>query len=270
MAGRVRLWAVVGAALGFLIFYVLVMPGIIKKLAAGYLAKGYPGLTVNIGSAMPSLPAGVRFGGISLKDQGGRSFEAAKLAINARVFKLLGGSLSFAVDSALYGGRLKGVIDYPGMSVASGPFKANFSFEGLKAGDCSLLKLGRQLTGKMSGSVELAGEAGSASRGNGRIDLVILNGILPLADNSMGLQGLAFERLEFSAVLNQGILKISRFDLTDRALAGSFQGHMLLGNGDFGRNQLWLQGHLTLSSDPGRRHTVILSGTFEQPAVDIL
>lgn len=265
-----RKWAACSIGLAILVaFYFFALPGILKRQAVRLISQGNPDVAVAIGSAAPSLPAGIRLGNVEIKLKGGKSVEARQVNIQARLLKLLTGKLSLAVDSALYGGRLRGAINFLNLFSLSGPFAAHFTWEDIKAGDCKLLCFGRQLTGNLSGSIEIAGNTANAAQGEGRLQLKLTNGMFPLAPNSMGLELLAFERLEADAVLEQGILKINRLELKDRAASGEFRGQIKLDRSSPENSELRLQGHLTFSFDPGRRHTAVLLGTYANPALNI-
>jgi type II secretion system protein N len=268
---RRKKWAACSIALaGLLIFYFFILPGILKRQAVRLISQGNPDISVAVESAAPSLPAGVRLGNVVVKLKNGKSVEARKLDVQARLIKLLGGKLSLAVDSALYGGRLYGAINFLNFFSSSGPFAAHFTFEDIKAGDCKVLSFGRQLTGKLSGSVELAGDTEKVLQGEGGMQLKLINGMLPLAPNSMGLELLAFEKLEADAALGEGILNINRLELTDKAAKGEFQGQIKIDPEAPENSQFRLQGQLTFSFDPGRSHTAVLLGTYANPALNIM
>ncbi len=271
MDSRRKKWAAFSIALaGLLVFYFFILPGIIKRQAVMIISQGNPDIAVAVESAAPSLPAGIRLGNVAVKLKNGKSVEARKVDVQARLLRLLGGKLSLAVDSTLYGGRLKGAINFSNYFSSSGPFAVHFIFEDIKAGDCKLLSFGRQLTGKLSGSIEMAGDTAKALQGNGGMQLKLVNGMLPLAPNSMGLELLAFEKLEADAALGEGILKINRLELKDKAANGEFQGQIKIDPDAPENSQLQLQGNLTFSFDPGRPHTAVLLGTYANPALNIM
>lgn len=264
-------WAACSIALaGLLVFYFLILPGILKRQAVKLISQGNPDISVAVESAAPSLPAGIRLGNVVVRLKNGKTVEARKVDVQARLVRLLGGKLSLAFNSALYGGNLKGAINFFNHFSSSGPFAANFTFEEIKAGDCKLLSFGRQLTGKLSGHVEITGDTAKALQGEGGLQVKIVNGMLPLAPNSMGLELLAFERLEADAAFEEGVLKINRLELSDKAVKGGFQGQVKIDPDALENSQLWLQGELTFSFDPGRTHTAVLAGTYANPALNIM
>jgi type II secretion system protein N len=271
MDGRGKKWAAYSIALaGLLVVFFLILPGIVKRQAVRLITQGSPDAAVAVESAALSLPAGIRLGNVAITFKGGRSIEMRKVDIQARLLGLLGGKLSLAVDSALYGGRLNGSISFLNRFSSSGPFAAYFSFEGIKAGDCRLLNFGRQLSGRLSGHVELAGDTTSPLQAEGSMQARLVDGMLPLAPNRMGLELMAFENLEAEASLGGGILTINRLEIRDRAAAGGLQGQVRIDADSPGNSQLQLRGHVTFSFDPGRRHTAVLLGTFSSPALDIM
>ncbi len=266
-----RKWAACSLALaGLLVFYFFILPGILKKQAVRLISQGSPDVSVAMESASPSLPAGIRLGNVVITLKSGKTVEVRKLDIQARLLKLMGGKLSLAVNSSLYDGRLKGAINFFRFFSTSGPFAAHFAFEDIKAGDCKLLSFGRQLTGKLSGNIDFAGDTGNALQGEGGMQVRIINGMLPLAPNSMGLELLAFESLEAEAALGEGILKVNRLDLKDKAASGEFQGQVKIDGNAPENSEFQLQGYLTFSFDPGRRHAARLLGTYANPALDIM
>jgi len=271
MAGRIKIWAALGISLAVLLFfYIFILPGIIKQQLISIIAQGNPGYSVTIGGAAAGFPLGVRLSDLKMEKGGQTAFEARKLNVHADIPKLCGGSLSLAIDSALYGGRLKGSVDYEGTSASRGPAAWRFTFENIKADECGLLRFGKRLTGKLSGFVEMAGEAGRTSQGKGRIEFTLVNGTLPFSAGSLGIASLPFEKLEGAAVLDGGIMDISRMTIKDKSVNGSFQGRVSLDGKSFAQSRLWLQGHLTFSSDQGNRQTVIIAGTVSEPSLSTL
>lgn len=271
MDSRRKKWAACSIALaGLLAVYFLVLPGILKRQAVKIISQGNPDISVAVESAAPSLPAGIRLGNVVVKLKNGKTLEARKVDVQARLLRLLGGRLALAVDSALYGGRLKGAINFSNYFSASGPFAAYFAFEDIKAGDCKLLNFGRQLTGRLSGQVEIAADTAKVLQGEGAMQLTLANGMLPLAQNSMGLELLAFEKLEADAALKDGIVKINRLGLTDKAARGEFQGQIRIDPDSPENSNIQLQGRLTFSFDPGRPRSAVLLGTFANPALNIM
>ncbi len=264
-------WAAYSLALaGLLVFYLFILPGILKGQAVRLISQGNPEIRVAMESAAPSLPAGIRLGNVVITLKNGKSVEFRRLDIQARLLKLLGGKLSLAVNSSLYEGRMKGAVSFFRFFSVSGPFAAHFAFEDIKAGDCRLLSFGRQLTGKLSGNIEIAGDTANALQAEGGMQVKIVNGMLPLAPNSMGLELLAFEKLEADTALGQGILTIKRLDIKDKAAAGEFQGRVTIDGSAPENSRFELQGHLVFSFDPGRRHEARLLGTYSNPALEIM
>lgn len=270
MDGR-RKWAAFSLFLsGLLVLYFFILPGIIKRQATRLIAQGNPDISVAVESAAPRLPAGIRLGNVVVRLKNGKSVEVRKVDIQARLLMLLGGKLSLAVDSSLYGGRLSGAVNFANFFSASGPFAARFAFEDIKTGDCKLLSFGRQLTGKLSGALEIAGDTGKMTLADGGMQLKLVNGMLPLAPNSMGLELLAFERLQADALLGEGTLKIKRVELKDKAASGEFQGQIKIDQNTPENSRLQLQGELTFSYDPRRRHTAVLQGTYADPVFNLM
>lgn len=264
-------WAACSIALaGLLVFYFFILPGILKRQAVNIISQGNPDIAVAVESAAPSLPAGIRLGNVVVTLKNGKTVEARKVDVQARLIRLLGGKLSLAVDSVLYGGRLNGAINFLNFFSASGPFAAHFTFEDIKAGDCRALSFGRQLTGKLSGHVEIAADTAKTLQGEGGMRIRLVNGMLPLAPNSMGLELLVFEKLEADAALGGGVLNINRLELRDKAASGDFRGQIRIDPDVPGNSQVMLEGRMTFSFEPGRPHTATLVGTFANPALNLM
>jgi len=117
MAGRIKIWAALGISLAVLLFFIFSSCGIIKQQLISIIAQGNPGYSVTIGEQPPGSRSG-KAERPQMEKGGQTAFEARKLNVHADIPKLCGGSLSLAIDSALYGDASRGPSITRDLSVA--------------------------------------------------------------------------------------------------------------------------------------------------------
>ena len=239
-----------------------------KRLAVSLISGDNPNIEVSIESSRPCLPVGIRFSGlkISFRDTG-KSLEIGAVEIWPRVSSLAG-RLSLGLDAFLYGGRWQGVITSEEHFSLKGPFHTEFDLNGIAIGDCSLLRFGRPLTGKLSGNIVLDLIAGEMSRSAGRAELNLKVGTIPIPAQ-LGIDRLDFDRLDTELVLGEGTVRMSRCDLEGPGVKGVFQGDIDLDGAGLGKSRLAIRGDVTLPTGMGKRSIVFL-GTLADPIVSML
>ncbi len=239
-----------------------------KRLAISLIAGNNQNIEVSIESSRPCLPVGIRFSELKISFRDTRkSLEIRAVEIWPKVSSLAG-RLSLGLDAFLYGGRLQGTITAGEPFSLKGPFHTEFDLDGIGIGDCSLLRFGRPLTGKLSGNIALDLIAGEMIMSAGHAELNLKVGAIPIPAQ-LGIDRLDFDRLEAQLVLGEGMVRMSRCDLQGPGVKGVFQGDIDLDEDGLGKSRLAIRGDVTLPTGMGK-HSLVFLGTLADPVVSML
>lgn len=182
-------------------------------------------LDITISTIKPALPLGWTLGGLAIS--GNDSLDS--LTIKPRILPLIKGDFSLSIKMIEGKGYLKG-------SVGTSFFKAGRDADvyiTMKDFDLSVFKnLSKKLdemSGKISGDIDISYLKNKPEKSDGNINLVINNGQIPLNIPSFPIAAIPFSKLEMDANLDNGLLKIAKAELTGRDISGSMRGDMKLG-----------------------------------------
>lgn len=201
-----------------------------KRLDA--VARTRLGLRFEVTDASPTLPPGLKLAKCTVRSiqPGSKPFLAAtQVYVRFKLLPLLKGDLALALRSKVYGGSLRG-------DVRLAPFydmrqyRLRLRGETLRLdeqADISAL-LGRQLSGQISGDLELQGDLGDIVNATGGGELQLVDGSCPI--DSPYLTTKFLEGLEVSTAftLSDGILKVSSCQFEGSGLEGTLSGEIKL------------------------------------------
>ncbi len=220
------------------------------------LAERYPGAFLSLASISLSFPPGLKAENLvfGFRENLESNIRFESLKIRPRLTGYFLGRSSFAVNAAAYGGTLGGRIDYPGFLPAKSPTSANMIYENLALEKCTYLqdRLGRQLSGKLSGSF--------AYSGTSRLDFVVRNGSYPLLENLLGMNKVDFSQAEGQVTLSGGVLKITKFQLKGDKISCSLKGDITL-NPDFKNSAVNLSGTMEVAGLGNKKMSLTITGT---------
>lgn len=179
-----------------------------------------------------TIPPGLKFAKCTVRsmDPGSKSlFEATRVYTRFKLLPLLKGNLVFTLSSQAYGGSLTGdfrlapIHDFQNYQIKLRAQTVQLE----NHSDISML-MGRQLSGEISGEIELEGVVGDLVNSTGGGNFRLVNGSCPI--NSPFLKAKTVEELEVSATiaLSGGSLKISDCQFKGSGLEGTLAGEVRL------------------------------------------
>jgi type II secretion system protein N len=222
------LWGLVFA--GILIVWKFPYQRLQERLVA--IASAQLGVKFEITDMSPTLPFGMKLAKCAVRTMEPESkvfFEANRMRLRFKVLPLLRGSLAFTLRSQAYGGTLSG-------DVRLTPFydvrKYQLSVRGQKIQlkDQSPIStlLGRPISGKISGDINLTGPLDDLVNASGGGEFQLEEGSCPI--DSAYLTTRTLEGLEVSATieLSGGSLKITECEFKGQGFQGTVSGKVIL------------------------------------------
>lgn len=249
-------------AIFMLVFFLQVrFPG---KAVENYLletaTERYPAAFLSLESLSLSIPPGLKMQNLlfGFRDNLEANIRLAHLKIRPRFIGYLMGRTSLAIDSSAYGGTLWGRVNFPHFFPNQSLASADIKFEGLTLEKCSYLqdRLGRQLSGRLSGSF--------VSSGDSRLDFNVQNGSYQLLANLFGLDKIDFSLAEGQILLKGGLLKISKLQLKGDKISCSLKGDIVL-KPDFKSSELNLSGTMQIANMNNKKIAMTITGTVANP-----
>lgn len=254
-----------------LIFAWLRMPSeAVRSLVLSALSKNQAEVQIRFDSAQIAFPFGVTMTGFTAQARDGRGLriDAETVTAHPALLSLLTGRLALRIQAATMGGQIDGDIAFRNRFSASGPVQADLRFVNVNAADFPWLAeiLGRQVRGRVDGQLRFDGLPGQWMAGSGHLEVVLVNGLVSFQAPLFGLDEMTFTRMEGNMDLENGTLKVNRFELAGENMQGAFQGSVRL-EGDFSRSRLALRGDVNLPAAGTERFAVEVAGTVASPVI---
>ncbi len=190
------------------------------------------GLRLDTTDLSPTLPPGLRLAQCSVRSMEPGSqplFEASQVYVRLKVLPLLKGSLASTVRGQAYGGSFDGDVWLrPFYDVRHYRLSVRGQTIQLDGQPAISTLLGRQLTGKISGELNLEGLVAAVMESTGGGEFQLMDGSLPI--DSPYLKPKTLEELEVTATfeLSGGILQISRCQFEGSGFQGNLSGEVTL------------------------------------------
>ena len=259
-------------ALAVLLFFAwLRMPSeTVRSLVMYALSKNQAEVQIRFDSAQFAFPFGIMLTGFSAQRQEGRGWriDVETLTAHPSFSSLATGHLALRIQAATMGGRIDGEIAFRNRFAASGPLQAQLRFDSINTADCAWLAgvLGRQVWGRVDGQISFSGLPQQWTAGSGHLEILLINGRVPFQAPLFGLDEMTFTRIEGNMDLENGTLKVTRFQLAGENIQGAFQGNVHL-EGDVSLSRLALRGDVNLPAAGSDRFAVEVAGTVASPVV---
>ena len=227
------LWGLVFA--GILIVWKFPYQRLQERLVA--TASTQLGVKFEITDMSPAFPFGLKLAKCAVRtlEAGSKPFfEANQVRLRFKVLQLLRGSLAFTLRSQAYGGTLSGDVRLtPFYDVRNYQMKVRGQEIQLEGHSVSPL-FGRQVSGKISGDINLKGPLGDLIGASGGGEFQLKEGSCPIDSAYLSIRTL--EKLEVYAtmVLSDGSLEITDCEFKGQGFQGTVSGKVMLQPGLFG------------------------------------
>ena len=222
------LWGCVFA--GILIVWKFPYQSLQERLVA--IASAQLGVKFEITDMSPSLPFGLKLAKCAVRTMEPESkpfFEANQVRLRFKVLPLLGGRLAFTLRSQAYGGTLSGDVRLtPFYDVRNYQLRVRGQEIQLEGQSSVSTLLGRQVSGKISGDINLKGPLGDLVNASGGGEFQLEDGSCPI--DSAYLRIRTLEGLEVSATiaLSGGSLEITECEFKGQGFQGTVSGKVML------------------------------------------
>ena len=222
------LWGFVFA--GILIVWKFPYQSLQERLVA--IASAQLGVKFEITDMSPTFPPGLKLAKCSVRTMEPESkpfFEASQVRLRFKVLPLLRGRLAFTLRSQAYGGTLSGDVRLtPFYDVRNYQLRVRGQKIQLEGQSYVSTLLGRQVSGKVSGDINLKGPLGDPVNASGGGEFQLEEGSFPI--DSAYLRTRTLERLEVSATieLSGGSLEITKCEFKGQGFQGTVSGTVIL------------------------------------------
>ncbi len=218
-------------------------------------------------SLKPSLPFGLKFKDIIITSasSGNIPFKGDLLDLQFNPISLFQKTKIIGLGGRAYGGKFKGHVGLPSFSKAYPPQEWDLNLTNIDLGKYSFIKAmtGKEITGKANGALSYQ-SAGKTRGSSGTINLTLSKGSYPLLEPFLDMNHIAYDTAEIKARIQNGVLKVERFDVSGPQIRCSFKGEITLA--DFFQNSgLNLSGEMELLGQNKAKIKVTISGTPANP-----
>ena len=222
------LWGLVLA--GILIVWKFPYQSLQERLVA--TASAQLGVKFEITDMSPALPFGLKLAKCAVRTKEPESkpfFEASQVRLRFKVLQLLRGSLAFTLRSQAYGGTLSGDVRLtPFYDARNYQLRVRGQKIQLEGQSSVSTLLGRQVSGKISGDLNLKGPLGDLVNASGGGEFQLEEGSCPI--DSAYLRTSTLEGLEVYATmeLSGGSLEITECEFKGQGFQGTVSGKVML------------------------------------------
>jgi type II secretion system protein N len=257
------------------VFLYLRFPGReMARIFTSSLAELNPRAVLVIGAVKPAFPPGLDMEKIVLQagDHPAALFQADSMNVKPEYVSLLKGQTILLMTAKGYGGTLKGRLNSDRFLSLPEPVNARVDLDAIDIERSGYLKeqLGRQVTGKLKGTLNFSGSLKDVQGGSGVMEFTLINGSYPLRESLMGMDRLDFRRVDAQLNLKNGVLTVSRMKLAGDRISGSLSGDIALNRQDIKGSQINLTGSFEMAGQGGQKISLSLGGTIGNPAVKFM
>ena len=266
LKNRILWFIIYGVAVTALFLYILFPSDIVKSRLESEVRS--PDFNLNIGSVRPSLPFGIKLqnpviGYTARKDT---LFAAETLDIQPNWLSFLRKRTYINLSGKAYGGNFDGRIGLNSQNKSFPPPEGKMNFENLDLSRYGFLKMqmGREITGKVRGSINYDNVTDNYQTANGAVELFLTKGSYSLTEPFLGLNRIEYDSGEIKARLTNGSLIIEKLDIVSPQINCSLKGEINLAPA-LEQSRLNLTGTLEIISKSKMKTNVNISGTLANP-----
>jgi type II secretion system protein N len=261
------LWFILYGVAVTALFLYLLFPAelVLNRLTAAADSSAF---TIKMDSLKPSVPLGIKLKNITVgsAQPGDVFFQGETLDVQASLLSLLQKRSFITVAGNAYGGNFNGRIGFISWNKPYPPVEGKLSFQNIDLGKYSFIKseMGRDLAGKVRGSLVYDNASETSSTVTGNLTLFLVKGSYPLAEPFLGLSRIEVDRGEIQAQLKNGVVKIGKLEMSGPQINCSLKGEITLAD-DFRNSQLNMTGTIEILSKSKMKTNITISGTLANP-----
>jgi type II secretion system protein N len=278
MEKQKKKWIFIYILYGFIAFlffiYALFPRTIVKDYIIAEVSAKLPSSRLSIETLSLIPVAGVSLNNLSFRSQKtpGAVLDIEKLTVKLALFHLFKNRTLLKIEAQGYQGNATGTIHYGQFLSTRGPATAEMGFESIYIDRCLFLQelLGRRLTGKLKGGLSFKGNYAQWTAGTGKIHFTLINGTYPLFEPLAGMDKMDYKKIEGYVELQDGMLKITRLEVTGRGFLCSLKGDILLAKGDIGQSRLDLAGGIVAPGTGNRKIPFTISGSLSNARATLI
>ena len=223
------------------LLYALILGGILLVWKFPYSSLGQRleavasralgGMRVELRELSPAFPFGLKVGRCVVRTwEAGREpvFDMTQGSLRFRILPLLRGAVGVVVQGRAYGGALSG-----DGSISRGrdrPYQLKAVLQSLRLGEHPGIAqlLGRQVSGTVSGEVQLSGPTGDKMKSTGGGKMQLRQGSWPVDSPYLKIKSLDEMELNATVKLGEGTLTIEGCDFKATGIQGTLKGSVSL------------------------------------------
>jgi len=226
-------------AMGFF-FYFLFPSETIKGAVSTYLLKTIPGYQIQIHGLQPVLPLGLGFDSVTVLKSHNLWAQIDRLNVNPRLSTLLSSKKIVNFRGKAYQGTLRGHIDI-NETDKSNQTDIFLELTDIQLADIMQLqeRLGRKLSGFLSGDVDLRDNNGPSRSIKGKLDLTDVR--FELSNPIINIQEVALNIVEAEFNINKQVFSLKRLEAKGGQVEGSLTGTVMIRK-PMGKSRINLRG----------------------------
>jgi type II secretion system protein N len=254
-----------------IVFAYLRFPGdIFARYLTAAATDMSPGIIMKVDSVKPALPPGIMLDSVTLRfpDSPQAAIQTDAIMISPAYLPLFKGHTAAAFTLKSYGGAINGQAQTRQFMAFDGPLDWKVNLDGIDLGKIGYLKerLGRQITGSLTGSLNYNGLIRSLQNGAGTFEFTLAGGSYPFRENIMGMDRLDFRKVEAAIGIKNGVLTINRLRLTGDKVNGVLTGNIVLNDTDIKNSQLSLNFTFELQGH-SKKISMVMTGILANPSI---
>jgi type II secretion system protein N len=229
-------------------------------------------MDVSINAIKPALPIGWTM--VGLKISGENAVDS--LTLKPSILPLFIGEFALGVKVTEGKGMLKGSLATTFLKIGN---RIDVDLT-MKKFELSVIKhfskKFEEITGTVTGDLDVTYVKKQPERSNGEINLLIDNGQIQLNIPSFPIAAIPFSRFELKAKMDNGLLKISKADLSGNEISGNMRGDMKMGGSIEASNLNFIIGlklsqtyKAFLGPSGNENVKIVIGGTIGSPRTNI-
>jgi type II secretion system protein N len=224
--------------------------------------------SIKLDSLKPSVPLGIKLKNLTVSSAqpGEVFFQGEMLDVQASLLSFLQKHSFINVTGRAYGGDFSGRIGFASWNKVYPPLEGKLDFQNIDLGKYSFIKteMGREIGGKIRGSLFYSNTSETNSATTGNLALFLVRGSYPLTEPFLGLSRIEVDRGEIQAQLKNGVIKIGKLEISGPQINCSLKGEITVAD-DFKNSQLNLTGVLEILSKSKMKTNITIGGTLASP-----